>query len=305
MPSTRSERLRTLVRASAPWRKLAPDRTVRRHVQGVDLYLPWSHLLPDYAKSRPSYGQNLVELAALLAAPMTSQLQLLDIGANIGDSAAQIIARTGARALCVEADPYWTRYLQANLGHNPDVAIEEVLLTAEATNKGPVAPQRIGGTTHFVASETNGAKAPISVVQLREGHPDFAALRLVKSDTDGFDPVLVPAVARAWADAKPVLFFEFDPILARDNSASDPNQVWAELAELGYEQLVVWDNAGDPLGRLATADAAAQAATLDPRPVHLGYHFWDVAAAHRDDAVALAAFAQLAPEPFDVRGIRR
>lgn len=299
--------MRTLVRASAPWRKLAPNRTVRRHVQGVDLYLPWSHLLPDYAKSRPTYGQNLVELAASLAAPMAAgeQLQLLDIGANVGDSAAQIIARTGARALCVEADPYWTRYLQANLGHNPDVAIEEVLLTAEETEAGPVAPQRVGGTTHFVASAVNGAKAPISVARLRAAHPDFAQLRLVKSDTDGFDPVLVPAVVRAWSDVTPVVFFEFDPILARDNSPGDPNQVWADLADLGYEQLVVWDNAGDPLGRLATADAAEQAATLDPRPVHLGYHFWDVAAAHRDDDVALAAFATLVPEPFDVRGIRR
>ncbi|MBN9620159.1 MAG: hypothetical protein J0H43_10590, partial [Actinobacteria bacterium] len=57
--------------------------------------------------------------------------------------------------------------------------------------------------------------------------------------------------------------------------------------------------------RRAIADAAEQAATLEPRPVHLGYHFWDVAAAHRDDDVALAAFATLVPEPFDVRGIRR
>lgn len=285
-----------------PVRKVFGRRTVRRHVQGVDLYMPWSHLLPDYARSRPTYGQNLVDLAAALAdrqQPAGEPLLVLDIGANIGDSSAQIIARTDARVLCVEGDPYWVGYLRRNLGDDPRATIEEVLLVPDTAGDAPtVGAVRTRGTTRFVATSAHEAMPALSARALREKHPAFDQLRLVKSDTDGFDPSLVPQVARAWQDRGPVLFFEFDPTLARLVDDSDPNAVWAALAELGYSRLAVWDNAGDPLGQLDIEDAADCARILEPRPIDLGYHFWDLAAARGDDAAALAAFDELMPQPY-------
>ena len=50
---------------------------------------------------------------------------------------------------------------------------------------------------------------------LRAGYPSFANLRLVKSDTDGYDVALVPAIAEAWGGAHPVLFFEYTHDLTR------------------------------------------------------------------------------------------
>jgi FkbM family methyltransferase len=284
-------------------------RTVRRRVQGVDLYLPWSHLLPDYARSKPSYGQNLVELAAGLAARASepqSPLRILDIGANIGDSTLQLIARTDARVLCVEGDPYWAGYLRMNVGGNPRVTVEEVLLTASDGDWSASAPVREHGTTRFVQDTVRlGALPAVSARELRARNPEFERIRLIKSDTDGFDPVLVPAAATAWRDAGPVLFFEFDPILARAADGRDPNQVWTALADLGYSRLAIWDNGGDRLGQLDIADAAEQARTLEPRPVEYGYYFWDVAACRADDESAIAVFDELVPERFSVHGTWR
>jgi FkbM family methyltransferase len=308
MPSTRAERAVTLARANMPpWRKLMPNRTVRRHVQGVDLYLPWSHLLPDYAKSRPSYGQNLVELAAGLCQRLDSnagRMKVLDVGANIGDSALQIMRRTGADVLCVEGDPYWAEYLRKNLGSKDHAFIAEALLTPAEGEWDSSSPVRVGGTTKFVQAG-GGAMPRMSVARLKQLHPEFDELRLVKSDTDGFDAMLVPAVAEVWKSAGPVLFFEFDPILTREADKRDPNALWAQLADLGYTRLVIWDNGGDPLGQLPIDQAAAKAATLEPRPVGLGYYFWDVAACRGDDADALAVFDELVPQAYDVRGTRR
>lgn len=309
MPSTRRDHALTLLRTLAPWRKAFPHRTVRRNVQGVELYLPWSHLLPDYARSCPTYGQNLVRLAAelhRLAPEGAGPLRVLDVGANIGDSAAQILASTDAEVLCVEGDPYWADYLRLNLADNPHATIAQVLLTAERGEWGAASPVRVRGTTHFVQDAAGPEAMPaVSVRELRTQHPDFDRLDLVKSDTDGFDAILVPAIAQTWADSGPVLFFEFDPILTRAADSRDPNEMWTRLADLGYTRLAIWDNGGDPLGQLDIADAAAQATTLEPRPVHLGYYFWDVAACRADDSAALAVFDELVPEPFDVRGIRR
>lgn len=308
MPSTRLERLGTKVHTSVPWRKAFPDREVRRTVQGVELVMPWSHPLPDYARSRPTYGQNLVELAGGLAeagGAGTDPLLLMDIGANIGDSTAQIVARTATKALCVEGDPYWAAYLRKNVAGLPAV-IEEVLLTPSDEPGEIVNPFRHGGTTMFVeGAAAEGSLPPMSVDTLRDTHPEFADLRLVKSDTDGWDPLLVPAVAKAWSASRPVFFFEFDPGMARDTGMADPNVMWAQLADLGYGPAIIWDNGADPLGASTVQECAAHAATIEPYPVHLGYHFWDVAVCHVDDAAARTVFDRLVPMPFDPRGVLR
>jgi FkbM family methyltransferase len=302
MPSTRRERLGTKLRVCAPWRLALPNRTVRRHVQGVDLYLPWSHRLPDYARTRPTYGQNLIELAAQLndrGGSGTEPLLVLDVGANIGDSAAQILARTDARVLCVEGDPYWAGYLRKNLGASARATLEEVLLTAEEAVPASANAVRAGGTTRFVENGAGDASLPhLSVTALRDRHPEFAGLRLVKSDTDGLDPVLVPAIARAWSESRPVLFFEFDPILARAAGNDRPNDVWHRLADLGYGPAAIWDNGADPLGRADVTELPEHARVLEPRPVELGYHFWDVAVCHVDDEAARAAFDALVQMPY-------
>lgn len=293
----------------APWRRLLGKRVVRRHIQGVDLYLPWAHLLPDYARARPSYGQNLVELAAALRArsqDVDTPMQVMDIGANIGDSTLQIITRVDARVLCVEGDPYWIQFLTKNVGDNPRATIEEVLLTSDDGEWANASPVRTQGTTRFTQdADKLGALPSLSARALREKHPDFAELRLIKSDTDGFDPVLVPAAAEAWSDAAPVLFFEFDPILARAADSRDPNLVWERLINLGYARLAIWDNTGDALGQLDITDAARSAESIASRPAHLGYDFWDVAACRSDDAEAQSAFDELMPESFSVRGTWR
>ncbi len=305
MPATQRERSRVKIRSSLPWRRLCARRVVCRHVQGVDLYLPWGHLLPDYARARPTYGQNLVALAQGLQRAGGGPLPVLDIGANVGDSASQIMAGTDARVLCVEADPYWAGYLRRNVGGDARATIVEVLLTAGEGGGAGARPVRRGGTTRFVEQAGAGDLPALSVAQLRDLHPAFDRCRLVKSDTDGFDTTLVPAVAEVWKDRPPVLFFEFDPGLARLAGDRDPNQLWEQLSVLGYRRLAIWDNTGDPLGQLDTPDAAAAAARLEPRPVDLGYHFWDVAAWHRDDGEAGAVCDELMGEAYSDRGIWR
>ena len=285
-----------------PWRRLFGNRTVHRTVQGVDLYLPWSHTLPDYARSRDYYGQNLVELSAALAARQPGGFDVVDVGANIGDSALQILRRVEGRVLCVEGDPYWVRYLLMNTEGDHRITVLEGLLTPEEEVRSDRTAVRASGTTSFKpASPGEEAPPPVSVASLRARHPEFADVRLIKSDTDGFDTILVPALAEAWRRAGPVLFFEFDPTMTRETTGADPHAVWDGLQELGYAHLLVWDNTGDALGRLEIGAVREAAAALE-HSVDLGYDFWDVAACRLDDDTALEAFDQLVSASFDPRG---
>ncbi len=266
-----------------------PQRPVVREVQGVTMTLPWSHRLPDYARDGSPYGQNLVELAAALAAAEPGPLTVLDIGANVGDSALQVLDRADARVLCVEADPVYLRFLHTNVDADPRCTVVPSLLTPVA-QEGAMASVRSGGTAHFVPADEApdaGSVSQVTPEQLRAAHPEFDRLRLVKSDTDGYDVDLVPAVARVWADQPPVLFFEYDHVRSRA-VGNDPEPVWAALAGLGYDEVAVWDNFGEPLGRVAIDELPERARGLDDPRTH-GCEYWDVALAHRDDAVGVAA----------------
>lgn len=276
-------------------RDLFPNRPVVREVQGVRMVLPWSHRLPDYAPDGSPYGQNLVQLATLLA-ESAPPLTVLDVGANIGDSALQILHATDGQVLCVEADKAYLGFLRRNVGRDPRITVVEGLLVVDDAGSGGSTAVRTGGTTRFVEGEGSDAMPTVTPAALRARFPAYDDLRLVKSDTDGYDVDLVPAIADAWADRRPVLFLEYDPHLTR-LAGSDPLALWPRLAALGYDQVAVWDNGGRPLGQTTTARIADQARVLDAsRPHRRKRVYWDVAVVHADDAAGRKAIDALVPE---------
>jgi FkbM family methyltransferase len=270
-----------------------PDRKVVRTVQGVPMTLPWSHRLPDYAGGDSPYGQNLVALADLLH-DGEDPVVVLDIGANVGDSAVQIAHATDAEVVCVEGDPYYLGFLAANTGGDKRFHLEASLLVPD-TNAAPVRPIRARGTTRFAPSRTAGSAATVTPAQLRERHPCTERLRLVKSDTDGYDVCLVPAIARHWSDRNPVLFFEYDLQLSR-LAGFDPLLVWQELADLGYREVATWGNGGHPLWRSDISSMPRLSAILDAPKGRYEPIYWDVAVVHHEDTIAAEAIASLVPE---------
>jgi FkbM family methyltransferase len=257
------------------------------------MVLPWSHRLPDYAIHNPAYGQNLVELGRLLAE--SGPFTMLDVGANVGDSAVQVLNAADGRVLCVEADPFYLDFLHRNVEGDPRIDVVEALVSPEEPVGGTTAV-RSGGTTRFAEGAVGDAMPSVTPEQLRADFPAYADLRLVKSDTDGYDVQLVPAIAEAWPDARPVLFFEYDPYLTR-LAGFDPEEVWSRLAELGYRDVAVWDNGATPIGRTTTAAAGAQGRVLDDpgNQRNRGRTYWDVAVVHADDAAGVAALARMVP----------
>ncbi len=290
LPSTAKRRIGWLVRDRFP------SRRVEREVQGVRLVLPWSHRLPDYAIHNPAYGQNLVELARLLAAD--APFTMLDVGANVGDSAVQVLNAADGRVLCVEADPFYLDFLHRNVDADARIDVVEALVSPEETVGGTTAV-RSGGTTRFAEGGVGDAMPSVTPEKLRAEHPAYADLRLVKSDTDGYDVRLIPSIAEAWTDARPVLFFEYDPYLTR-LAGLDPEEVWPRLAALGYQDVAVWDNGARAIGRTTTDAVAAQGRVLDApaNQRNRGRTYWDVAVVHAEDASARAAIERMAPDPM-------
>ena len=158
---------------------------------------------------------------------------MVDVGANIGDSALQVLAKVDARVLCVEGDTYWLDYLHRNVDGDPRIRVVPALVLPEASDQ--LAAVRRNGTTHFVeGGDGQDSAAGLAPRELRERAAGLGRVRLVKSDTDGYDVRIVPAMAAAWQDEHPVLFFEYDPALTRavGDDAPDPGVVGARRARL-------------------------------------------------------------------------
>jgi FkbM family methyltransferase len=266
-----------------------PNRWVEREVGGVRMAMPWSHRLPDYMRLDPAYGANLLDLAEGLSAG--DEIAIIDVGANIGDSTLLLLDRVPGRVLAVEPDEVFLPFLRHNVVDNPAVVIEPSVLTVEERSD-TFETARVGGTATLRQSSDGTGLPTITVSELRRRHPDFSEARLVKSDTDGYDVVLVPAIASAWAESKPVLFFEYDH-RASEAVGSDPMAVWDALASQGYAECAVWDNGGHPLFRASLEETRARAER--DRPGSTGT-FWDVAAVHASDVAAVAVIDRLVPE---------
>lgn len=268
-----------------------PDKGVRRTIQGVELSMPRSHALPLFTGGDSQYGQNLVQLAKGIAA-VEGRVVLLDVGANIGDSTAQVLDAVDGHAVCIEPDPRWLPYLEENVAGKADIEAA-LLLTGPATTS--LAPDHYQpGTTRYVeTSEPGDAAGSVTVAELAQRHPVLAGVRLVKSDTDGYDVDLVPVIAQVFAASKPVLFFEFHPGLTRQATPGvDPNGVWNLLHDLGYEQAAVWHNYGWTVGSAPTAGLASYTHVLEGGGES---DYWDVAVAHKDDPTGLDVLAALMP----------
>lgn len=277
-----------LVRVRAAVRRIFGWLPVRRSVQGVALWMPWEHRLPDYAKLDPTYGQNLVAIAAELAREV-GPYGFVDIGANIGDSALQVLAvAPDVSVLLVEADPYYLRYLRRNLRGRADCQIEPVLVLAESSGTSALAPVRTGGTTRFAAGESSAPRRSVSVGELRQNARSLLSVRLVKCDTDGLDTTLAPASARVWLDQVPIVFFEYDEKLSRIAGDEAPDRVFDELDRLGYRTFAVWDNFGNPLAVAGPAETKALLPGMRAAIARTDYYYWDVAAAHHTDEVGQA-----------------
>ncbi len=270
-------------------RSLLPDDTAKqRTIQGVTLWMPRAHRLGDFAAVAPDYGQNIVRLAAAL--DPGKPLQLIDVGANIGDTTAQVLATRPGTALCVEADAYWLPYLQRNLDESTSTIAFHLLVPSAEVSATATRPVRNNqGTTTFAEGTDPSTAPPIAIGDLPTSYPEFDQVRLVKSDTDGYDAALIPALAETYAATTPALFFEYDERLTRNAGNAKPDDLFVRLVELGYDRFVAWDNWGVLRATFTGGDWADAVSQLREGVTAGQWDFWDIAAAHGDDAAAIAA----------------
>ena len=205
-----------------------------------------SHHLPKILHGRPDFGRNLADVVGALGA---QEPHVIDIGANIGDTALLLARFTpGAQVLCIEGDARFMPYLHGNTAQIGGVTIAEAVLSdRRAQVSGEFVAQR--GTAHVVL----GAGSQVLQVQrlddLLTAYPEFSRPDVIKIDTDGFEPAILRGARAVLVASKPVVFYEWHPDfyhLAGEDDISHADF----LMELGYDGFMIFANTGELLLRV-------------------------------------------------------
>lgn len=209
---------------------------------GIDIVLPPDHNLPFYQRRDPTYDLYAIDLLAALAAG-PKHVTVIDVGANVGDTAATILAsHPETSVISVEGSDAFVGYLRRNLAPHSDRArvIEGFV--------GPVGPSvvftRQGSTGGFQAGAAGDSSEVTSWVTPSEilAMPDPGDLVVWKSDIDGFD---IHVLVNHWEVIEKrceVIWFEFDS----PRTLGDRDDI-ARLVDLFAQTdrtLLVYDNLG-------------------------------------------------------------
>lgn len=216
---------------------LNPTSTIQYSYNNFVLTFPFSHDYPLNRKEIPLYSENLGVVSKLILSKYKDAVAI-DVGANIGDSAAIISHYSKMPILCIEGNPKFIPMLEKNSKQMQNIAIETCFV-GEVNEK--VSTINYGGTARIEKAET-GIEVK-TVTEILNKHEPFKKAKLLKIDTDGFDFKVLRASEHFLINSKPIVFFEFDPFfLIKQNE--NPASIFPFLNKLDYPYLLLFDNNG-------------------------------------------------------------
>jgi FkbM family methyltransferase len=168
---------------------------------------------------------------------------MIDIGANIGDTALLVKNHTNIPILCIEGDERFYSLLQKNIEGFQDIYLESFVGDSNIIEGNYIYSKGTGRI-----AEQKGA-APMQFKSLNEilsGYPAFNKSKLLKIDTDGYDCRIIKNELKLLMDMRPILFFEYDPYYLKINN-DDGLSVFDELFKINYKKMIIYENNGDYL----------------------------------------------------------
>ena len=218
------------------------DPLVSLKIGNQTIKIPLSHDLREIIKLYPEYNFNLARIVKYVSAQIPG-VTVIDIGANIGDSVAFIKNYSDVPILCIDGDEKYMKVLSGNTAQFKNVYSCKTLVGAE-TKEVNLKLRSEKGTAYI--EEGGKAVSMRSLENILLDFPDFKNSNRIKSDTDGFDTIILRSCVNYLKNVKPVLFFEFDPHLIKKNN-DDAFEFIKFLEECGYHYFIFYVNIGDYL----------------------------------------------------------
>lgn len=232
-------KLQVLRRQLANWRFAKVQGRTEVRVGKFSLIAPSNHILVKIGNTQRLRDKAIGVVAAELGHACPER-PFIDVGANIGDTAAMMATFAPNPIIAVEPSDFFHEFLVANAARIPTVRqVIKTMISGRQREEGVLVHQ--GGTAHFERIE--GAGVSQECRSLEEAAGDAACF--VKIDTDGFDLSIIEDSIDYLARSLPVLYFE--EYLTTRGLLDAAERVISLLTARGYTHFIVFDDVGNLL----------------------------------------------------------
>ncbi len=201
-----------------------------------ELQIPKDHLLVKLRKQQP-YRDLCIGITAKFVAAKRPDASIVDVGANIGDTAAIIANYVHNKLILVEASDYFFGILTQNARQfTNELVLKRAMVASGRSTRGNL--QHWGGTAHFQEEANSGTQIETQRLEDIAG----SNVGFVKIDTDGFDVEILRSSLDWLKVEHPAVLFENQ--IRNEGDEKDASALFDELGEIGYIYFVVWDDAG-------------------------------------------------------------
>jgi FkbM family methyltransferase len=263
-----------------------------------EILMPIDHALDQYQSKWKRYDTALGYIAGFIFEKYPDS-SFIDIGANVGDSAALVRNFSSVPILAIEGSPEFFPYLKHNSTAIQGVECAACFVGAEDLISADAIRYSVGTasikddiTTEFESTSSQIQILPLD--RILDTHQDFRQAKLIKVDTDGFDFSIINGSLDVISQQLPVLFFEYD-ITFKENAYKDSLQTIQNLCGVGYSNFLIYDNYGNFLVSLSD-DNLQQVSDLTAYLLSNRYTAGSTAVYYFD----ICAFSECDSDLFDV-----
>jgi FkbM family methyltransferase len=277
---------------------IGADPLVTYRLGRFELRVPTSHNLPYHQMGLPDYSMNIGRLSRCVKEKYPD-LHFIDVGANVGDTAAVVRDLSHFPILCIEGDERFFEILTMNASVlGTDLHLVKAFVGPGTSVAASVLRQ--GGTARI---EPGGSQTIYTerLTEILANHPEFRRSKILKIDTDGFDVEVLRSSLDWVSEARPILFFEYDPYLLEQSGTKDPISMFQQLRAAGYRSAIVYENVGDYVMTLPLDNTSLVEDVHDYFRGRAGKRYADICAFHEVDDELCAQVRQNEMEHFKIR----
>ena len=222
------------------------DPIIRTYVGNKLLYMNFSHQLPIYLVQHILYDTALARIIKKIK--VNEQLNIIDVGANIGDTVALIkSSNNNVTFLCVEGNPAYSLLLKKNYYKDNSVEIEEIFCSDISEIKNINLDAKSGTATIDLSSISDNQAEFLTLDEIIKKHSEFSNIDFIKVDTDGFDYKVLRGAINILKSQQPFVFFELDKSFLYKNSENIMS-IFDLFENSKYENFILYDNYGYLVG---------------------------------------------------------